>query len=189
MCGIEEKEMKTIMSCIAVIAGAMGIVANAVAAGNSSLGDSQEINASLLDGFRDCSVDLRYETESGRLISQTFQIPERKVTAQVRDGYASIRVQLNFHNLAVSQITVPTTEGAVYTQYAMQIDSPVTHVKEIFQKVWDVNFEEIGPDGMDDAVLVNYRMKTEGVRVSISGTTKTDKKTYMECSPMPTNYM
>lgn len=147
----------------------------------------KEINAALLDRFKDCSIDLRYESKSEKLISPTQQISERKIAAHIKDGYASIRIQISFHGLQVGKITLPTTRSAVYTQYRLQVESPSVLVKETLQRAWDEEFEETGPDGMDDSMLSNYRMRSEKARVSISSTTEKSKQTYLECSPFQQN--
>lgn len=151
-----------------------------------ALEERKEINAVLLDRFKDCSIDLRYENENRKLMSPTHQISERKIAARIKDGYASIYIRLSFHNLHVRQITLPT-RGAVYTQYRLQIEAPPAYVRKALQQAWNVEFEETGPDGMDNAMLSNYRIRSGKTRVNISSATEKSKQTYLECSPLKTS--
>ena len=141
------------------------------------------VDKEILERFRDCSLDLRYQERLGLIDSLSRQIPQQRLRLKTKDGYASIRLDSSLYDLHVSELTIPSDVNGVHVQYRLRIDAPSDSVVEVLTKAWGVRFEEVGPDGMDSAVRKSFTMRPTLARVSVFSTNESRGPSILECTP------
>ena len=138
--------------------------------------------STLLDRFRTCSIDLRYDEQTMKLTRELQNSPDATRGAVVKDGYAALKLQVNFHGLPISQLLVPTKLNT-WTQYQVRIEALPDKARHVLQRLWNVEFEPTGPDGMDNSVAISYRTYVGTARVRLFSASANSRVTLLECNP------
>jgi hypothetical protein len=136
----------------------------------------------LVEGFKNCALKARYKLTERRIVPPLYGLSVKSDAVKIREGYAIIPLDSIYSGMRINQLTIPLSTNT-WAQYRLRIEALPSVVKGRLEKMWGVEFEESGPDGMDNAVGVAYRMLGGSAKVRVLGDSAKKPLTYIECNP------